>query len=214
MTPSYGEALVTAPTWEPLTLAQAKAHCRVRHDRDNDLLSSLITAAREHVETVAMRAIPQQKWRYTCDQFPGRQVDDYRPPTWRYGILRLPRPPLQSVTLVAYVDPGQSTQPFTYTTLSAVTDYMVDTNTEPGRLAPAPFVVWPATNPLAFAAVKVEYVCGYASADLVPARLLQAVRLVVGHLYERREDAVEVALTRIPLGARAFIANAATGEYQ
>jgi uncharacterized phiE125 gp8 family phage protein len=214
MSPGYGDKILTPPSWEPVSLAEAKSQCRVVDTSvdDNDI-SFYITAAREFVETVTRRAIPQQQWELTMDEFPGRQVDDYRPPTWRYGIIRVPRPPLISVDLVQYVDPGQSTQPFTYTTLSSITDYQVDANTEPGRIAPAPFTVWPPTNPLAMQAVKVHFTAGWASANLVPARLKQGIRLLVGHLYENREAAIEVALKMIPAGLMAFITSAAHWEY-
>lgn len=211
--PGYGDRLLTAPTWEPVSLKEAVSQCRVTQANDYDLLSFQISAAREYVEILTGRAIPQQRWEYTFDEFPGRQVDDYRPPTWRYGIFRVPRPPLITVDSVSYVGPEQSTQPFTYTVLSPSTDYMVDPNSEPGRLAPAPFTVWPATNPLAFQACKVQVTCGYASASLVPAKLKQAIRLLIAHLYEFRESATDVALSRIPEGLIAFASSAAPWEY-
>lgn len=212
--PGYGERLLVAPTWEPVTAGQIVAGSRLLYaEADLATIAEYITAAREWVETRTHRALPQQQWQLTFDEFPGRQVDDYRPPTWRYGIVRLPRAPLISVDSVQYVDPGQSTQPFTYTTLSPTADYQVDTNTQPGRLAPAPFVVWPATNPLAMQAVRIAYTAGYASADLVPWRLKQGIRMLVAHLYENREGTAEVALQRVPFGIVSFITAAATWEY-
>lgn len=211
MTPGYGDRLVTAPAWEPITLAQAKAHCRVRasHTADDAMFDGVwIPAAREWVETVTRRAIPQQTWELTYDQFPGRQVDDYRPPTWRYGIIRFPRPPLISVDAVSYIGPADTT---VYT---ATTEFQTDTNTEPGRCAPAAYKVWPTTNPLVMKAVKIQYTCGYASAALVPARLKQAVLLMVGHLYENREATAEVAMSRVPFSLRSFAMAAAPWEYK
>ncbi len=214
MTPGYGEKLLTAPTWEPIDLTAARSQCRVYGQTidDTDLLF-WITTAREYVETLTRRAIPQQQWELTTDAFPGRQVDDNRPPTWRYGIFRMPRPPLLSIDSVSYVSTDQQFQPFVYTTLSAVTDYQVDLNTEPGRLAPACYAVWPAANPLAFQAVKIHYTAGWSSASLVPARLKQAIRLVVGHLYVNREVSIEIALKCIPDGLRSFASSAAPWEY-
>src|SRR5947209_7594397 len=115
MSPGYGDKLLTAPVWEPISLSEARSQCRVvdaAFTADDSDLQFWIAAAREFVEVVTRRAIPQQSWELTLDQFPGRQVDDYRPPTWRYGIIRVPRPPLISVEAVSYVDPGQQTQPF------------------------------------------------------------------------------------------------------
>jgi uncharacterized phiE125 gp8 family phage protein len=213
MSPGYGDKLITPPTWEPVSIAEVVNLLRIAGpDIDNGVVADCITDAREYVETVARRAIPQQQWELTFDQFPGRQVDDYRPPTWRYGIVRFPRPPLISVDKVEYVDPGQSTQPFVYTTL-ATDQYQTDTRTEPGRLAPAPFVVWPATNPLAMAGVRITFTAGYTQSSLVPGRLKRAIKMLAGHLYEHREATTEVAISRIPAGLAAFISSAATWEY-
>ncbi len=214
MTPGYGDRILVAPTWEPVSLAEAKSQCRVRASIDDAWFSNiLIPAAREFVETCTKRAIPQQQWEVSYDAFPGRQSDEYRPPTWRYGIIRMPRPPLISVESVSYISPEQFTPPFTYTTL-AVSQYMVDIRTEPGRVGPAPSVVWPATNPLVFQAVKVAFTAGWASADLVPARLKMAILLTIAHLYEYREAGLPKAIMLIPVGLRAFISASSTWEYQ
>lgn len=214
LTPGYGERRVVEPTWEPVTAAEMTGHARTLgiDDVQAGRLTLAITEAREFVETLTRRAIPQAQWLLTLDAFPGRSIDDFRPPGWRYGIVRMPRPPLISVDLVQYYGTEQGEMPLSYTTL-ATTEYQVDANTEPGRLAPAPFRVWPQTSPLAMAAVKITYTAGWATAAAVPARLKQAIKLVAAHIYEHREEAVEVALSRLPLGVRAFASSAAPWEY-
>lgn len=213
ISPGFGLKQIAAPTWEPIDATFAKAHCRIlNYDADDTLIKGYITAAREYVEVLCKMALPQAQYQLTFEEFPGRQVDDYRPPTWRYGIIRMPIPPLVSIDLVEYVDPTQSTQPFTYTTLPA-TGYQVDPNTQPGRVAPAPFLVWPATNPLAFAAVRVTFTCGFTTSDLVPSRLKQAIVMLVGHLYENRECTMEQALQKVPLSLIDFALAACPMEY-
>lgn len=211
----YGEKMVTGPTWEPVTVDELRDQLRIiGHDADNQVLLMYLIAAREYVEVLTKRQIPQAQFEYTLDQFPGRYLDDARPPTWRYGIIRLPRPPLISVDTVEYYDTSISVPPFVYTTL-ATTEYQVDTNTEPGRLAPAPFKVWPATSPLAMAAVKVTYTCGYTGPEKVPARLKQAIRLIAAHLYEHREPIVTGAtVANVPYSLKAFASSAAPWEYK
>ena len=209
----FGDRLLTAPTWEPLSLAEAKTQARIRQDKDDALILGIwLPAAREYVETLTKRTLPQQQWEYSLDAFPGRQVDDWRPPGWRYGIIRVPRAPLISVESVTYISTDQQQPPFTYTTL-ATTEYMVDTNSEPGRIAPAPNRVWPATNPLAFKGVVFSVTSGYATAALVPARLKQCVAFMFAHLYENREVGVEKAISLLPIGLKNFISASSIGEY-
>ena len=48
-------ALITPPTLEPVTLADAKAHLRIDGDDDDDLSPRAIVAARSHVESLTRR---------------------------------------------------------------------------------------------------------------------------------------------------------------
>ena len=55
--------LVTAPTEEPVSLAEAKLHLRVDYTNDDVLIGALITAARQHAENDTRRALVTQTWR-------------------------------------------------------------------------------------------------------------------------------------------------------
>ncbi|MER5171593.1 head-tail connector protein [Thioclava kandeliae] len=58
--------LVAAPTEQPVTLADAKLHCRVDHDDEDSLINGLIAAAAAHLDGwggVLGRAIMTQTWR-------------------------------------------------------------------------------------------------------------------------------------------------------
>lgn len=214
MSPGIGLQLKTSPIWEPVLVADMVNHSRIQGNQDatNGVLQSFIYTAREYLETATRRKIARQQWLLSMDEFPGRQVDDYRPPTWRYGIFRMPFPPLQSIDLIQYVDPTQQTQPFTLTTLDP-SKYMVDTSHEPGRLAPAPYFVWPSTNPLAFQAIQVTFTCGYNTVEDVPYRIIQAIKMLTAHFYEHREATRETAISCIPLGLAALISSCSPHEY-
>lgn len=192
--------VVTPPAEEPLTLAAVKAHLRVDIDDDDALITALITAAREVAETRTGRALMPQTWALNLDEFP---------PSIRSGSLerimfgdpiRLPKPPIQSVTSITYVDSLNVTHTM------ATTDYQVDTTCEPGRIVPAFAKSWPLNLLRPIAGVQVVYVCGYQDATHIPQSNLQGQLLLIGHWYENRETVLTsgAVAKEIPLAATAL----------
>lgn len=59
--------LIAGPGEEPVTLAEAKAWCRIDTDDDDALVTALIAAARLEVESFTGRALITQSWRLTLD---------------------------------------------------------------------------------------------------------------------------------------------------
>ncbi len=66
-----GVSIITQPTVEPVSLEEAKLYLRVDATSEDDLISSLIQAAREYVETHTRRTLIYTTYRYTLDTFPG-----------------------------------------------------------------------------------------------------------------------------------------------
>lgn len=66
--------VVTGPVTEPVTLAQAKAQCRVTHNLEDALISALIVAARQHIELTCNRAILPQQWEVVLAGFCTREI--------------------------------------------------------------------------------------------------------------------------------------------
>jgi uncharacterized phiE125 gp8 family phage protein len=62
--------LIIAPAIEPLSLNEAKAFIRVEHEDDDDVIASLIIAARVHVEAQTQRALISQTWRIVRNHWP------------------------------------------------------------------------------------------------------------------------------------------------
>lgn len=189
--------LVTAPTAEPLTLTETKAHLRADFDDDDALIAALIVAAREVAETETRRALMTQTWKLVLDAFPTNSRSSL---TWQTDLdqFKLPFPPLQSVTSIAYTDlnatPG--------TVSSSV--YQVDTASEPGRIALNSGQTWPQVSLATIAGVTVTFVAGYPSAALVPQSIKQGMLLVIGAYYENREDLVvdkQIKSVELPRGA-------------
>lgn len=170
-----GLKVITGPSFEPATLAEAKQHCRVDISDDDTLITGLISAARAYLEHAFGRAIAAQTIQLNLAEFPGASRQNPR------AAIRIPRPPLASVTSVQYYDAAG-----TLTTLSAA-EYQVDTLREPGELVVKPGGEWPETEEDRVGAVQVTYVAGVATAGAIDARIKQATLMLVGHWYENRE---------------------------
>lgn len=146
------------------------------------LLSRLITGARTTAERLTRRALVTQTWDLFLDAFPA----------WEIGI---PKPPLQSVTSITYVDNDGVTQTL------ATDQYQVDIKSEPARIVPAFGVVWPVTR-WQPNAVTVRFVCGYGAAAAVPAGIKNWMLVRIKQMYENREATMLGQLSEFP---RAFV---------
>lgn len=181
-------SLVTAPTVEPITLAEAKTHLRVDHTDEDALIEALIVAVRNIAETTTRRALATQTWDLKLDGFPVNG-----------GPIYLPLPPVQSVTYVQYVDDQGITRTWSPSL------YQVDLASAPARLMPA----WEETYPVTRAvlnAVTVRYVAGYGLEPAIPQPIKQAMLLILTHLYEQRsETSPGVIIHEVPMSSLALL---------
>ena len=173
--------LVTAPEQEPITLTEAKDHLRVDTEDDDSVISGLILAARQWAEEYTGRQLATA----TLDWF----IDGF------CQQFSVPLPPLQSVTSIKYLDTAGVEQ-----TLSAST-YRVDAVSEPGRVALDYGKAWPCTYPV-INAVTVRFMAGYAA---VPEPIRQALLLLIGELYDQRQESVPSQINSVPFGVRALL---------
>lgn len=182
----YGLLQTVAPTTEPVTLSEVKAHLNLplADSTFDTLLTRQIKAAREYVEQRSGRALITQTWRLAVRRFPGS--DDIGGCAYE-GALLLPRSPLQTVSSVKYLAAADGTD-----TTWAADQYVVSADMQPGRIEPAHGVSWPAVRERN-QSVRVTYVAGYGAAAAVPARAVQAVLLMVGHMFLYREPTVTAA---------------------
>lgn len=171
--------LITAPATEPVTLAEAKAQCRVDGADEDALITALIVAARQEAEHALGRALITQTWERVVDAFPQAE-------------LELGMPPVQSITSITYVDQAGSTQ-----TLAGAA-YVLDADSTPAFVLPAVTYSWPDTLDTANA-VRVRFVAGYGNAAAVPQAIKTWVLMRVATLYKFREEAaVGVSVTEVP----------------
>ena len=60
----------TAPASEPITLAEAKMHCRIDNADEDELVIMLIASVRHHAETILRRRLITQTLDGYLDAFP------------------------------------------------------------------------------------------------------------------------------------------------
>lgn len=192
--PRRSLTLVTAPTTEPVVLADAKAWARIDDTTDDTLVTQLITSARMAAEEYLRRALITQTYKLTLDlscSFLGAAWSDGvydLPVTALYGglprTIELPKGPIQSITAVTTYDLND-----TATTYSS-SNYHIDAAGE--RLVLNYGAIWPA-NLRPVAATEITYVAGYGDASAVPQPIKTGMMIHVASLYEQRgmcEDAM------------------------
>lgn len=164
--------VITPPATQPVTLGEAKDHCRaaLAFTGDDVGIANTIKAATARAETYLRRALVTQTLEYIRDRWP----EDM--------LLYLPRPLLQSVTSIKYRDAAGAE------TTWAPANYIVDADSEPGRIALADGITWPAVTLQRIAGIRIRYLAGYGAADSVPEDIKFAILLTVGDFYNNRED--------------------------
>jgi uncharacterized phiE125 gp8 family phage protein len=156
-----------------IALDEAKAHLRREGLSDDDgVIEALIRAAVDHVEMDTGRALLTQTWRTWFDAVPVG------------GVLLLERGRVQSVTSIVAYDPDDAE------TTVATTVYFADRVSEPARVVLKDGQSWP-TDLRTTNALAVNYTAGYGTtASTIPGPLKQATLLVLGAMYEHREQVI------------------------
>lgn len=179
-----GIKVITAAA-RPLTLAELRLHLRLdtvdgAHE-DDALILAQLDAAVEYAQHNTGRAIGLQTLELALDAFPA------------CGDIMLPLSPVISITSVKYTDINGTEQ-----TVGS-SNYALDDYSLQGRVVPAYAYVWPSTQSVPNA-VRVRYVGG-----TVPSAFTAALKLIVGHLYQNREQGSTIEVKDIPLGVDAML---------
>ena len=174
--------LVTGPATEPLTYAEVKAFLRLNDDSEQTFVTTLITTARQIVEGQTWRPLISQSWAL---QFDKSELTLF--------ISNINKAPIISIDTVSYYDTDNVLQ-----TLS-LSLYETDIYGNPARfrLKSIPSVYD------RMGALIVNFTCGYTNAAAVPQAIKQAMLLIIGHLYENRQDVVTgTQVNEIPMASR------------
>ena len=193
-------ALVTAPASEPVTLVEAKAWARIDGDDEDDLITGLITSARQAAEEYLRRSLISQTWKLTLDlacsglsHLPEGVYD--LPVSALYGDLPstipLPKGPVSAITSVVTYDLDNASSTFDSS------NYRVDASGD--RLILNYGAIWP-SNIRPQSGCEITYVAGYgANASDVPRPIRTGILIHAASLYEQRgmcDDPLPVAVQR------------------
>lgn len=193
---------------ELVSVAEAAAHLRLDAYgsppayEDETLIGYLITAAREYVEGLTGLTLAPATLELRGRSFPGlcRWEGD--------SGIELRTAPVSGIVSVSYVDGDGATQAM------STSDYVLDADALVPVLFPAYGASWPGVRDEP-GAVRIRFTAGYdaggsPSVDLLPRSLRAALLLMVGHLYENREETTRgeggsTLVNPIPLGISALI---------
>jgi len=165
--------LLAGPAEEPVSLAEARAFLRLDDTAEDGLVTTLIAAARLHVESLTGRALVNQSWRLVLDAWPDLPV------------LTLPVSPLVSLVAVTAFDADGDEHAV------PLGQFQLELGVTPARLLlPASIAGMPAMRERL--GLEIDYVAGYGTAADVPADLKRALLALVAHWFEHR-DALVVA---------------------
>jgi len=170
--------LISGPASEPVSLVEMKAYLRIDDSNEEALITSLITAARLHVETHLSIATLTQSWSIFLDDWPSSSQ------------VEIPISPLISVDLVNLYDEAGAA------TLLDAENYYIETASRVPRLVRTGTGIWPKPERKA-SGIEMQITVGYGpAADDVPQNLRQAIMILVAHWFENREL---VSLTDNPI---------------
>lgn len=194
ITPYRSLRRVALPTVEPVTLAEAKAHCHVDSDAEDSYLMSLIAAAREYVEETLDCTLLDTVWEAKYDLFP----------IWE---IVLPRPPMKpSAVTVSYRGLEGAQLSFS--------DFQVDASGVPGRIFPLYEGSWPPVRGDENS-VTIRWTAGYgASGASVPATDRHMILLAVGQWYAHREPVAQGSMMPVPMTFDTLHRQASWGLYR
>ena len=195
----------TPPAVEPVTLAEAKAHCRVDTSDDDTYIGTLITAAREWCEQYLDRTLVNTQWVMRFDKFPDSGIHP----------VELPRPPMVTSGTATAVSITFTTEAGPTSTYSTA-EYRVDRHATPGAVLPLYGSTW-TPHRQDDNAISVTWWAGYgATGASVPAAIRHAMLMLISHWYETRGATVSTGAVPqdVPFGVKSLLDSMRWGPYR
>jgi len=194
-------SLVTGPAVPPVTVEYAKKHIKAISSAEDILVATWIEAARSYFEEQTGRQIITATWEAWLDGCP-----DCR------GRIELPKPPLQDVISVQYVDASGTLVSFDDGASPVTLSYAVKAPRGEyagrGWIEPIYGVQWP-TSRAESGAVRIQYRAGYGdSEEDVPALITGILAFLIGN-HDQFRAAVhqeeQGAIAEVPYGVRMML---------
>jgi uncharacterized phiE125 gp8 family phage protein len=173
--------LKTAPTVEPIVIADVEAHSRLGSGyiaslSETSAANIFIASVRQRCEAITRRQLITATWDLILDGFP-------------QDIIEIPLPPLQSITSITYIDPSGATQTLDSSLYRVIAEGAtpITPKCQPGRVLPVYGTVWPSTID-DIECVTIRFVAGYGAAgSAVPEGIKNWILLNIANLWENRE---------------------------
>ena len=190
---------VTQPIVEPVSLSEAKAHCRIDSNEDDTYVASLISAAREWVEDYIDRTLVYTQYQMRLDKFPPE--------------IELPRPPMAVAGTATAVTVTYIQNATGQTATLETSRYRVDRDSTPGVIRNLYGQSWPSYLDDQ-GSVTVTWWAGFGdSGSAVPVRARHAMLMLVSTWYERRTAVDNVGAGEVPFGVKSLLDSVSWGSY-
>lgn len=168
--------VVTPPAAYAVTLEDLKARLRMQEWDDDDAdLTAVLGGVVVDIENRIGRSLIRRSYSGFLDRWP-REDGGYGCIVRR---LYLPRPQLVAVTRIQTFDEDN------VATVMDPADYFVSTAgpKQPGSIVLQRSASWPAATRVADA-IQIEWTAGYASADLIPENITDAILVLAAHQHD------------------------------
>ena len=164
-----------------ISIDDLKSHLRVLHNDENTLIGAYRDAACEWVQQYCGIRLTQTTVTIRTN---------------RWGIVELPVAPIANIINVKYKKGSGDT----LTTLPT-SEWTADTNRVPGLIK---FHTSRATHANHIYPIEIVMTCGYGDGQ-APFPVVQAIKFLVAHFYENREQATIKRLVDVPFGVQALL---------
>ena len=187
-----------------MTLAEAKAHCRVDATTDDAYIATLIQTGREWVESYLDRQLIHAELEMSLEEFPESDEE-----------VDLPRPPMavaadKTAVSVTYTLSTQATASLASNT------FRMDRYATPGRIYPLYGQNWPADRLEDENAIQVRWWAGYGGSGTdVPAPIRHAILMLVGYWYDNRSAVLVGSISKeIEFAVSSLLDSQRWGQYR